>query len=730
MTAKDPLRVPARLRPRFDEITALTDRAAVEHLDEEYAELCRRMAAALARKRPSPLERGTPRTWAAGILGAVGWVNFLSDPAQDPHLTATELAEAMGVGKSTIAAKTGEIRDLLQLIRLEPEWTLPSRMDDNPLAWLIVVDGVAMDAREAPPEIQEEALRVGAIPYLPAARPAAPQGGRSSPRRVGRGGPEAERVFQIRVVLSEIEPPVWRRLLVPEATTLAGLHRVIQAAMGWEDCHLYRFEIGGVEYGESYEDGWDFGDPLRSARETRLRDVASPGDVLLYEYDFGDSWEHRIRVEKLLPAEPGREYPVCIGAERACPPEDVGGVGGYAEFLEVMADPSHPDHEGMLEWAGDDFHPDAVDLGAIEAQLRHTRPTATEGGWAPGAFDEMDEFDELDEAWAAEEQGDLFFNSAEAVMRGVRSRAEEVLQEALNANPDATADDLTEALNAALGTMSGGYNARPHPDLRGLTPDQARRLFAADWESDRSAVRLNESLSFEEIGNARTPHNTSLLLRLLAEAGGAKATTKGNLPRTIVAAAYDQIRWPMGRRSDWLDQRKVLNEEEVFPLHVARVLLELAGCIELRSGRFVLTELGERWLGAEGAGEFFAELFRTHFRRLNLAYLDRAEPVPGFQHTVAFTLYRFATEGSDWRTADDLAGTLVHRDIRGELPPGERGDLDFRIIAETRFLRPLEGFGLAESRAVPRDPPSWGNDYEYRKSPLFDRFVEFRLDGD
>ncbi|MBW3630071.1 MAG: hypothetical protein KY464_12330, partial [Gemmatimonadetes bacterium] len=122
MSASDPQHVPSRMRERFDEIVAVTDAVAARHLDADYAALCRRMAEVLARRRPSPLERGEVWTWAAGILHAVGWVNFLTDPSQQPHMTAAALAAAAGVGQSTAAAFR-TIRDALDLVRLDPAWT-------------------------------------------------------------------------------------------------------------------------------------------------------------------------------------------------------------------------------------------------------------------------------------------------------------------------------------------------------------------------------------------------------------------------------------------------------------------------------------------------------------------------------------------------------------------------------------------------------------------------------
>ena len=142
MPPEDSLRVPTRLRPRFDEIVARTDAFATEHLNAEYAELCRRMTAALARKRPSPLEKAQTRTWAAGIVYAVGWVNFLADPDQDPHMTTADLAQKTGVGESTIALRFRTIRQALDLGRMDPEWTLPSQLLDHPFLWFLLVDGI------------------------------------------------------------------------------------------------------------------------------------------------------------------------------------------------------------------------------------------------------------------------------------------------------------------------------------------------------------------------------------------------------------------------------------------------------------------------------------------------------------------------------------------------------------------------------------------------------------
>jgi hypothetical protein len=161
---------PAAARPAHDRIVGLTDAFCREHLNAEYAALCRKLAGVLARKRPSPLTRGKPESWASGIVRVVGWVNFLGDPSQPHHMKMTDIDEGFGVSEATGSAKSMAIRNLLKIRRFDPEWTLPSRMDDNPLIWMLEVNGLIMDIRRCPREAQEVAFAKGLIPYIPADR--------------------------------------------------------------------------------------------------------------------------------------------------------------------------------------------------------------------------------------------------------------------------------------------------------------------------------------------------------------------------------------------------------------------------------------------------------------------------------------------------------------------------------------------------------------------------------
>lgn len=152
---------------RFVELTELTDAFCDAHLNTEYKQLCREMAAAICRDR-LPALRGKPGGWAAGIVYALGQVNFLSDPTQTPHLPAAEIAKGFGVSQATMHAKAKIIREAFGLMPLHPDWCLPSKLKDNPLVWMLEVNGFTMDIRMAPREAQVVAYEKGLIPYVPA----------------------------------------------------------------------------------------------------------------------------------------------------------------------------------------------------------------------------------------------------------------------------------------------------------------------------------------------------------------------------------------------------------------------------------------------------------------------------------------------------------------------------------------------------------------------------------
>jgi hypothetical protein len=186
--------------------------------------------------------------------------------------------------------------------------------------------------------------------------------------------PAATLAVQLRVSLLDIEPAIWRRRLVPRGYTLGQLHRVIQAAFGWWDYHLHEFVIGGLRYGDPTVEDIGFADDPRLFDEgaVRLRDFsAAPGLTFLYVYDLGDNWQHRVELERVVPVTPPPPHAACIDGARARPPEDVGGVPGYHAFLDILADPQHPEHRDTKRWAGGHFDPEWFDRETTDKDVRN-----------------------------------------------------------------------------------------------------------------------------------------------------------------------------------------------------------------------------------------------------------------------------------------------------------------------------------------------------------------------
>jgi hypothetical protein len=180
-------------------------------------------------------------------------------------------------------------------------------------------------------------------------------------------------VYQLRVELLYLKPTIWRQVLVPGSITLAKLHRVLQWSMGWDDEHLHEFEFDGTCYGQPDPD-FPTDPPMLNEARIPLTQALGASKSFLYLYDFGDNWEHKVKIEKILAPDPELRLPLCLAGRNACPPEDVGGPPGYIGFLEAINNRSHEDHEQMLEWCGGNFDPDAFDLDAVNRDLSRIKP--------------------------------------------------------------------------------------------------------------------------------------------------------------------------------------------------------------------------------------------------------------------------------------------------------------------------------------------------------------------
>lgn len=179
-----------------------------------------------------------------------------------------------------------------------------------------------------------------------------------------------KKVYQFKVTLRGIKPPIWRRFQVYNDITFYEFHRILQEVMGWYDYHLHVFELGDmvITDAETLAEVWEDGADEERARLQEY--VTQEGQKIRYEYDFGDSWDHEVVLEKILSAESNVHYPLYLKGKRACPPEDCGGVWGYADLLEAIEDPEHPEHEMYLEWLGGELDPEDFDLEGINEVLQ------------------------------------------------------------------------------------------------------------------------------------------------------------------------------------------------------------------------------------------------------------------------------------------------------------------------------------------------------------------------
>lgn len=181
-------------------------------------------------------------------------------------------------------------------------------------------------------------------------------------------------IYQLHIALQELEPLIWRRIWVADNLTLAKLDRVIQTVMGWTNSHLHEFEIDGQRYG-MVPDEFPVDNPAKLDRGFRLAEIlGTTVQSFSYTYDFGDNWQHVVTVEELLKPDPEfNTWPICLGGQHACPPEDVGGIGGYIDFLEAMQDPEHDEHRAMWRWHGGPFDPYGFDMNAANRALQRLR---------------------------------------------------------------------------------------------------------------------------------------------------------------------------------------------------------------------------------------------------------------------------------------------------------------------------------------------------------------------
>jgi hypothetical protein len=274
----------------------------------------------------------------------------------------------------------------------------------------------------------------------------------------------------------------------------------------------------------------------------------------------------------------------------------------------------------------------------------------------------------------------------------------------------------------------GGYNQTPLEGLGGISPAQAQALIEEGLEGE-GILRIAEDLSAEEVSSPDFLANARLLLTRLGETGGTKATAAGNLTRAFVGKMLEAMRLPPGYLAETHRMNKVVNEDDVWPLHVLRVNLEVAGLVKLRKGTFSLTKRGRSMLPPESAGRLYAHLFRSYFRKFNLDYGSRFSRTSGLQFAVPLLLWQMGIRAEKWISVAELADLILPP--RSHQTPEGGGRSEGAFDLRHQVLKPLVGFGLLEEQ---RKPEAAGERYPgldsilVRKTPLFDRLLRFAWD--
>ncbi len=295
------------------------------------------------------------------------------------------------------------------------------------------------------------------------------------------------------------------------------------------------------------------------------------------------------------------------------------------------------------------------------------------------------------------------------------------IKEAIKGKTFKSLDDL----NNFLATQNKAYNDIPKKDMGSLSPAQVAALLDSDWDSEKSSIQLNSGLSFDYLKEVPILGNSRIFLDTLLRAGGIKATAKGNLNRKFVTEMLDQMKWPEKYVESVRDVNKVVNEMDVFLIHILRIILQQAGLMRKVKGAFQITKNGKIFLREDMAGELYILLFKTLFLKINLAYLDRMPEFSSFQDTIAFSIYMFGKLCANWEKPKDIASSLLLPSVREEIHMIYPYDMT-AVLIKTRFINPLESFGLLERKYI-SGKTYYFAEYEIRKTELFDSFFKFDL---
>ncbi len=264
----------------------------------------------------------------------------------------------------------------------------------------------------------------------------------------------------------------------------------------------------------------------------------------------------------------------------------------------------------------------------------------------------------------------------------------------------------------------------PRPEIGGLSWERFLILLQAPWDDENGPIRFNKTLKLNELQNAEILHRARIFLSEVVDSNCVKATVAGNLSRKFVGLMLDHMTWPDGYIEHLHRMNKVINEQDVFPLHIIRIITNLSGLLVLKKGVFSASKKSKQLLSEDRAGLLYHLLFQTLFQKIKLSYLDRMPEMSSFQETLLYSLFILSKTNMGWKRTDDIAHELLLPPVRLEM---ENTRCPSHWYLSSRFLSPLKDFGLLEIRKLPRDNALPGLE-EVRKTKLFDRFVSFHLD--
>lgn len=407
-------------------------------------------------------------------------------------------------------------------------------------------------------------------------------------------------------------PNIWRQFKVRDDYRMDRFHQVIQIAMGWKNAHLHEFIFENRRVGLLIQDGFDL-DDVENENEFYLRDFnLKKGDRFGYLYDFGDDWSHVLEVEDIT--DENLVVPICVDGERACPPEDCGGIFGYMDLLETLKNPEDPEYDDLVEWLGEPLKPEVFPKKAVNAELKrfgqyhNAHPDDISTPWhqvgpPPGSGQGMN-------------------------------------------------DDPIQQIHESMMAVVGAGNVQARLEMDGLSPMDMHRILYQAFEPS-SPVGFRASIPAEVLEKIPLLNLVLAFLNRLKDIGELRLTAKGNLPRKLVLELYD-----LGHIKQYgVDEGifKINKEADAIYIHQTRLLCDLSGFIKKRKNKISLTAKGKKLLNHPDKSDLLKSLFISNIHKFNLGYFDGYPESTGLQVTFGYTLYLLLKYGKEERNVSFYA---------------------------------------------------------------------------